>query len=294
MSFKPLEQPAIRKTAEKIIERSLCTGDTIFALSNFPFTALEEVREQVQQDWMAGNAGRGRPLVSGLRGQTFELPWSDEHPARTLWNRYVEMVGISGMRKDVEQAFGEELYDGQALQELTGESFLSAVLAAIVDPYERAAPRLTVDPEALLLAFLTDTCSTAELRKLGLPRNLTTEDCFRLLRFILKCQKGVLPGKDLATHTRLWLVFNGAERLLAYSPKERSLLSNGLITLVSVGSTFITCWLNISHALLDEGEIAEIADAYGTKIWQYLDYKLVDAPEEKITAGEIIAHAVEE
>jgi hypothetical protein len=294
MSFKPLEQPAIRKTAAKIIERSLCTGDTIFTFSNFPFTALEKLREQVQQTWKTGNEGRERPLVNGLRGQTFELPWSDEHPARTLWNRYVEMVGLSGMRKDVEQAFGVELYDGLALQELTGESFLSAVLAAIVDPYEHATSGLTVDPEALLLAFLTDTCSTSELRKLGLPRNLTTEDCFRLLRFILKCQKGVPPGQDLAMHTRLWLVFNGAERLLTYSPKERSLLSNGLITLLSVGSTFITCWLNISHPLLDEGEIAEITDAYGTKIWQYLDYKLIDAPAEKITAAEIIDYVVEE
>jgi len=194
----------------------------------------------------------------------------------------------------VEQAFGDGSYDEQALQELTGETFLSAVLAAIVDPYARAASGLTVDPEALLLAFLTDTCSTAELRKLGLPHNLTTEDCFRLLRFILKCQKGVLPGKDLATHTRLWLVFDGAERLLAYSPKERSLLSNGLITLLSFGSTFITCWLNIADPLLDEEEITQIMEAYGTKIWQYLDYKLVDAPEEKITAEEIIAHAGEE
>jgi hypothetical protein len=290
LSFKPLEQPAIRETAAKIIERSLFTGDTIFVLSNFPFTALEELREQVQQVWKASDAGPGRPRVSWLRGDTFELPWSDEHPARTFWNRYVEKVGLSGIQRDLQQAFVDEPSGGQDYQELTGESFLSAVLEAIVDPYERAAPGLTVDPSALLLAFLTDTCSTAELRKLGLPRNLTTEDCFRLLRFILKCQKGVPPGKDLTTHTRLWLVLNGAERLLAYSPKERSLLSNGLTHLVSLGSTFITCWLNISNPLLDEGEIAEITEAYGTKIWQYLDYKLVDAPTEKITAEEIITH----
>ncbi len=98
MSFKPLEQPAMRKHAEEIIERSLCTGDSIFVLSNFPFTVLKELKEQVQQTWMAGYGGQGRPLVNGLRGQTFELPWADEHPARTLWNRFVEMVGLSGMR----------------------------------------------------------------------------------------------------------------------------------------------------------------------------------------------------
>lgn len=58
MSFKPLEQPAIRETATTIIGRSLFTGDPIFVLGNFPFTALEELREQVQQTWKAGNAGR--------------------------------------------------------------------------------------------------------------------------------------------------------------------------------------------------------------------------------------------
>lgn len=125
----------------------------------------------------------------------------------------------------------------------------------------------------LLQAYLTDSCSQAELRKLSLARNLTTEDRYLLLQYSWQHLQGSSESQEVEEHTRLWLGVDEVETILDYTAREQ----RGLTQLVSSTGSFLTVWLNISE---ESGEvIARTRDAFGSKLWAFLDEDLTEQEE---------------
>lgn len=124
---------------------------------------------------------------------------------------------------------------------------------------------------SLLKAYLFDNCSSSELRKLNLARNLTTVDRYWLLGAIWACSVGIFE-RSVKKHTRLWITVNRLEHLLQYSAKERHELVTGMEYLVEHTSCYLTLWLTVEE---HQPELARaVKAALGERLLGLLGYDL--------------------
>jgi hypothetical protein len=109
-----------------------------------------------------------------------------------------------------------------------------------------ASSRMDKNEIDLLRAYLLDECTPAELRRLGLPRNLKLEDRYQVLRTTVKCFTGLSPVGVLGDYRRVWIWLDEIENLLAYKEEERWETVKALQTMFGDRPFCLSVWLNIS------------------------------------------------
>lgn len=176
----------------------------------------------------------------------FTLPWS-EHPVLSFYHRCVEPMRIERISTWVgtEEERPYLYYNLPLLRELldrlaSPESFRPA-----------NEPRIIWQKKLLKLLHIcmTSICSHAELRKIGLPRNLTTEERFMLLHCLWLCRQRRGSSYYPDDPTRIWVFVDDLDALLDYSPREQGDFNRALASLFVTRELQLTLWLNISAGM---------------------------------------------
>lgn len=266
---------------DRVIQDSLSTATSYLVLS--PMEAQSFAQQRLANAW-AAPARRNRARVGGLISERTALPWSDQ-PARVLYWHLMETLTLQDLHILLSHV-------GYADGTVAGaeQSLLALVLERIrFPPAVFSAGRVVREEiETLLEAYLADTCSAAELRKLHLPRNLALEERFALLQRIWRYRVGWQAAEAVERHTRLWIWLTHLDQLLAYAPKDRREVVRALAYLVEETGSYLTLWMGLEAEEADT--IKEVKAALGPKLMSFLD---VDLTASVVESGKARPHESE-
>lgn len=231
-----------------IIEDAIYSDRFMLVLSKLGREQIAQVRLDIEAEWARRSSRRHeRPSVSNIIVKQARLPWS-ERPAVTLYGRLLESIGMQSVLGSINKAVTQRaiMEPGRYRDILTGlprdeSQFIADLLYLLWE----ASSRMDKDEIAILRAYLADTCTHDELRRIGLPRNLTLEDRYDVLGSILECISGLSPEAVLSDHRRVWIHLDQIENLLGYTDYDRWALVKALETLMARTPSYLTVWLNI-------------------------------------------------
>lgn len=232
-----------------IIDDAVYSDRFMLVLSKMSREQVEQVRLDLDAAWLRRSAHRQeRPSVSNVIVKSARLPWS-ERPAVTLHGRLLESIGMQSVVGSINKAVTQSAVTEpgryrEILARLPKDE--SAFIADLLYLLWEASSRMDKDEIALLRAYLSDTCTHAELRRLGLPRNLSLEDRYDVLGSVIRCFSGLSSDAVLSDHRRVWIHMDEIENLLGYTTHDRWELVKGLETLFAHAPSYITVWMNIS------------------------------------------------
>lgn len=265
--FDPGPEPSelraeIPGSVARVIEGALYSDRFMLALSKLGREQLQQVRLDLDAAWVRRSTRRHeRPSVSNLVVKSARLPWS-ERPASTLYGRLLESIGMQSVLGSINKAVSQRAVtepgryrDILAAMPTDESQFIADLLYLLWE----ASSRMDKDEIAMLRAYLSDTCTHAELRRLGLPRNLSLEDRYDVLNSILQCFSGLSSDGALSDHRRVWIHLDQIENLLGYTEHDRWELVKGLETLMAHAPAYLTVWMNISPASPAEAEQIQAA-----------------------------------
>ena len=96
-------------------------------------------------------------------------------------------------------------------------------------------------PGSRLSAYFLGKCTTTELRKLGLNRNIEkTQDYFRVLAGVFHCLTGLSESTDVTEHNRFCLWIDEMENFIYFTPPQYRPFGQGLRELVDRLPYFFT------------------------------------------------------
>ncbi|MEO8286042.1 MAG: hypothetical protein ABI670_06365 [Chloroflexota bacterium] len=235
--------------ATGVVQDSIYSDRFILAIGKMSGEELDEVRRELAYEWGRRALRRHEQRsVSNFILKAARLPWSDQ-PASTLYGRVLESFGMPGVLGSINKAVSQlaitepgRYRDILARMPKDESEFMTDLLYLLWE----ASSRMDKDEIAILRAYLTDTCTHSELRRLGLSRNLRLEDRYEILRSIISCSIGLAPFGDISDYRRLWIRLDEIENLLNYPQHERWEMVKALQTLVGDSPHCLTIWLNIS------------------------------------------------
>jgi len=237
--------------AAPVVEDSIYSDRFILAISKMSGEEIDEVRRELSFEWGRRSQRRHeRRSVSNFIVKSARLPWS-ERPAITLYGRLLESFGMASVLGSINKAVSQlAITEPGRYREILARmpkdesEFMTDLLHLLWE----ASSRMDKDEIALLRAYLSDSCTHSELRRLGLSRNLWLEDRYEILRSVVSCQVGLAPFGDISDYRRVWLRLDEIENILGYSDHERWELVKALGTLMGDSPHCMTVWLNISPA----------------------------------------------
>ena len=260
----------------EIIQNSLLTNETLVVLSANDQDEQAAVRASMDAAMESMRTGRlgNVPLPQEVIEIEGIVPWS-EKPAKALFHLLIESMGMDVIRKALQRAVDEH-QKVAVFTAIAGSEFLGDVLTLLQN---RIYFQADLQQLELLKTYLGDGCTQGELRKLGLPRNLTVEDRFMLLAAIMQFRLGVRATHDLQEHARVWLWLDRLENILHYTPRELNDFINGLSTILSSSPMMLTLCCNISST--DHETQAKLLKALGPRLVERVDYHLVGESENE-------------
>lgn len=245
-----------------VIEASIYSARFMLVVSKLEVAQVEQTKRDLDTAWARRSARRHeRPSVSNVILKRARLPWA-ERPATTLYSRILEGIGMASVLGSINKAVTQRAItepgryrDILARLPEDESEFISDVLYLLWE----ASSRMDKDEIAILRAYLSDTCTHTELRRMGLPRNLSIEDRYDLLHAVVQCISGLSPAESLSDHRRVLLLLDRVENLLGYPDHDRWELVKGLETLAAAAPPYLTLWLNLSPT--SPATVAEIQAA---------------------------------
>lgn len=223
--------------------------------------------------------------VRSLRPIQLILPWP-EKPAAAFFNHFIDILGIEKIVAAVQDAYEEGGIESLSKQAATTQlDFSAGNNTYILDVLNLLAERLEVytnsdlENQARSLAmktFLTGTCSPTLLNKLGLARNMTTQERYILLGTLWECIIGPTLSTQPEHHTRLWLWIDRLEHLLDYSERDCREMVRGLTFLVSTTMNSLTVWLNMTAQ--SEPALSKVKRLLGNEFMALVDKDLTNRP----------------
>jgi len=249
---EPVREAPLSKAqmlATHVVEHSIYSDRFILAVSKMTGEEIDEVRRELSFEWSRRSQRRHeRPSVSNFIAKSVRLPWSDR-PATTLYVRLFETFGMPSVLGSINKAVSQlaitepgRYRDILARMPKDESEFMTDLLHLLWE----ASSRMDKDEIALLRAYLSDSCTHDELRRLGLSRNLWLEDRYEILRSVVSCLVGLAPFGDISDYRRIWLRFDEIENILSYTYHDRWELVKALGTLIGDSPRCVTIWLNIT------------------------------------------------
>lgn len=191
------------------------------------------------------------PSVRDIHIWRVPTPKETGKPDRDFYIDVMEHLDIENTRETLRSAVDEVGYE--TARDVLRRTMVSADLTkALLDLRNE-------DYNPLLNAYFLGKCTSTELRKLGLNRNIEkTQDYFRVLAGVFQCYIGFSRSSEPTQHSRVCLWIDEMEDFLYFTPSQYRPFGQGLRELVDRVSSFFTLFLNFTLTSPEEYEEIEL------------------------------------
>ena len=196
------------------------------------------------------------PSVQDIEVLRVQTPTETGNPARDFYLDVIEQIRLErigeAVKKNVESV-GRDVVERNLRQTVVSGDFVNALLKL----YE-ASP-ISPGAGSPLSAYFLGKCTTTELRKLGLNRNIEkTQDYFRVLAGVFRCLAGLSDSTDVTEHNRFFLWIDEMENFIYFTPPQYRPFGQGLRELVDRLPYFFTLFMNFTLTSPEEYEEIEL------------------------------------
>ena len=191
------------------------------------------------------------PAVRDIHIWRVPTPKETGKPDRDFYIDVMEHLDIENTRETLRGAVDEVGYE--TARDVLRRTMVSADLTkALLD-------LRTEDYNPLLNAYFLGKCTSTELRKLGLNRNIEkTQDYFRVLAGVFQCYVGFSSSNEPTQHSRVCLWLDEMEDFIYFAPSQYRPFGQGLRELVDRVPSFFTLFLNFTLTSPEEYEEIEL------------------------------------
>lgn len=191
------------------------------------------------------------PSVRDVSILRIPTPKETDKPERDFYLDVMEHISLETICAVVQQSVAEIGYEQS--KHILKQIMVSADLTqALLDLGKE-------EHNPLLKAYFLDKCTSSELRKLGLNRNIEkTQDYFRVLAGIFQCLIGLSASHTLSVHNRVCLWLDEMEDFVYFSPAQYRPFGQGLRELVDRIPNFFSLFLNFTLTAPEEDEEIEL------------------------------------
>ena len=230
------------------------------------------------------------PSVQNIEVLRAQTPTETRNPARDFYLNVMEQIELERIGEAVNktvESVGRDVVEQNLRQTMVSGDFVKALLDLGSSP-------IPAGPGSLLNAYFLGKCTTRELRKLGLNRNIEkTQDYFRVLAGVLHCLTGLSESPDVTEHNRFCLWIDEMENFIYFTPPQYRPFGQGLRELVDRLPYFFTLFMNFTLTSPEEYEEIElILGGYLTdRITRQIFFDEVRDPEKLLQyVRELLCH----
>ena len=195
------------------------------------------------------------PSVQNLEVLRVQTPTETGNPARDFYLDIMEQIGldrIAEMIKKNVESIGSDIVKQNLRRTMVSSDFTKALLDLGGTPFYPSS-------DLQLKAYFLGKCTTTELRKLGLNRNIEkTQDYFRVLAGVFQSFIGLSEANDVAEHNRFCLWIDEMENFIYFTPPQYRPFGQGLRELVDRLPYFFTLFMNFTLTAPEEYEEIEL------------------------------------
>ena len=196
------------------------------------------------------------PSVQDIEVLRVQTPTETGNPARDFYLDVMEQIGLDRIEEAVKKnvdSVGRDVVERNLRQTVVSGDFVNALLKL----YETSP--ISPGTGSSLSAYFLGKCTTTELRKLGLNRNIEkTQDYFRVLAGVFRCLTGLSDSNDVAEHNRFCLWIDEMENFIYFTPPQYRPFGQGLRELVDRLPYFFTLFMNFTLTSPEEYEEIEL------------------------------------
>ena len=202
------------------------------------------------------NIPKTSPSVQNIEVLRVQTPTETGNPARDFYLDVMEQIRLDrigeAIKKNVESV-GRDVVERNLRQTMVSGDFVNALLKLFETSLISPGAGLP------LSAYFLGKCTTTELRKLGLNRNIEkTQDYFRVLAGVFYCLIGLSESTDVSEHNRLCLWIDEMENFIYFTPPQYRPFGQGLRELVDRLPHFFTLFMNFTLTSPEEFEEIEL------------------------------------
>lgn len=230
------------------------------------------------------------PSVQNIEVLRVHTPTETGNPARDFYVDIMEQIGLEQIGEVVNktvESIGWNVVKQNLRQTMVSGDFTKALLDLGSSP-------IPAGSGSLINAYFLGKCTTTELRKLGLNRNIEkTQDYFRVLAGVFRCLTGLSESSDVTQHNRFCLWIDEMENFIYFTPPQYRPFGQGLRELVDRLPYFFTLFMNFTLTAPEEYEEIElILGGYLTdRITRQIFFHEVKDQEELLQyARELLSH----
>ena len=231
------------------------------------------------------------PSVQNIEVLRVQTPTETGNPARDFYLDVIDQIGLERIGESVKEgveSVGRDVVERNLRQMVVSGDFVNALLKLF-----EASP-ISPGAGSPLSAYFLGKCTTTELRKLGLNRNIEkTQDYFRVLAGVFHCLTGLSESTDVTKHNRFCLWIDEMENFIYFTPPQYRPFGQGLRELVDRLPYFFTLFMNFTLTSPEEYEEIElILGGYLTdRITQQIFFHEVRDPEKLLQyVRELLCH----
>ena len=236
------------------------------------------------------NMPQTSPSVQNIEVLRVQTPTEIGNPARDFYLNVMEQIELERIGEAVNktvESVGRDVVEQNLRQTVVSGDFVKALLDLGSSP-------IPAGPGSRLSAYFLGKCTTTELRKLGLNRNIEkTQDYFRVLAGVFHCLTGLSESTDVTEHNRFCLWIDEMENFIYFTPPQYRPFGQGLRELVDRLPYFFTLFMNFTLTSPEEYEEIElILGGYLTdRITQQIFFHEVRDPEKLLQyVCELLCH----
>ncbi|MCY3724597.1 MAG: hypothetical protein OXG97_20470 [Candidatus Poribacteria bacterium] len=230
------------------------------------------------------------PSVQNIEVLRVQTPTETGNPAKDFYLDVMEQIGLERIGEAVNKtvkSVGRNVVEQNLRQTMVSGDFVKALLDLGSSPIDGGAG-------SWLNAYFLGKCTTTELRKLRLNRNIEkTQDYFRVLAGVFRCFTGLSDSTDVTDHNRFCLWIDEMENFIYFTPPQYRPFGQGLRELVDRLPYFFTLFMNFTLTAPEEYEEIElILGGYLTdRITRQIFFHEVKDQEELLQyVRELLAH----
>lgn len=170
------------------------------------------------------------------------VPKEPGKPAEDFYIDVLDMIGMRQVRRIIRDAIGDLSEDEtlDLLQEVLGSEELARAFWLYGTQEDN-------ENQALLRSYFFEGATRAELKKLGIARNITkSQDRFRVLAGVLQCIIGIDQHSKSFSPSRVCLWIDEMEDLLFLTSSQFRIVSQGLRDMIDRLPNHFTLFLNMT------------------------------------------------
>ena len=236
------------------------------------------------------NIPKTSPSVQNIEVLRVQTPTEAGNPAKDFYLDVIEQIGLERIGETVNkivESVGQNVFRQTLRQTMVSSDFVNALLGLADSSFYPV-----INP--LLSAYFLDKCTTSELRKLGLSRNIEkTQDYFWVLAGVFQCFIGLSESADVAGHNRFCLWIDEMENFVYFTPPQYRPFGQGLRELVDRLPYFFTLFMNFTLTSPEEFEEIELVlGGYLTdRITRHISFDEVKDQEKMLQyVSDVLSH----